>query len=58
LEAYNCKVTTGKFTTETISFAASGGKDLKKRKANNQGTGGGKPWLARPAAFQAEGRGL
>jgi len=41
LEAYNCKVTTGEVTAETIAFAASGGKELKKRKADDQGTHGG-----------------
>ncbi len=38
LEAYDRKVTTGEVTAETIAFAASGGKETKKRKANDQGT--------------------
>ncbi len=37
LEAYDCKITTGEVTTKTIAFATSGGKELKKRKATNQG---------------------
>src|SRR6266404_3894983 len=44
LEAYNCKVEMGAVTTETIAFAVSGGKELKKHKASDQGTGGGNGW--------------
>ena len=44
LEAYDCKVEMGEVTTETIAFAASGGKESKKCKAFDQGTGGGNSW--------------
>src|SRR6266404_2336354 len=44
LEAYDCKVAMGEVTIKTIAFTASGGKELKKRKASNQGTGGGNGW--------------
>src|SRR6266404_766577 len=44
LEAYDRKVAMGEVTTETIAFATSGGKESKKRKASDQGTGGGNGW--------------
>src|SRR6267378_1890731 len=44
LEAYDCKVAMGEVTTETIAFAAYGGKESKKHKASDQGTGGGNGW--------------
>src|SRR6267378_7599226 len=44
LEAYDCKVVMGEVTTETIAFAVSGGKESKKHKASDQGTGGGNGW--------------
>ncbi len=44
LEAYDHKVEMGEVTTETIAFATSGGKESKKCKASDQGTGGGNGW--------------
>ncbi len=37
LEAYDHKIATGEVTAETITFAVSGGKESKKRKATDQG---------------------
>jgi len=58
LEAYNCKVATGEVTAETIAFAASGGKELKKRKADDQGTHGGSNGWCGQQPFRLRGGGF